>query len=82
MQAVKNSKMGIKITTKQEINYNNELKKISIIDRIIRKFKTFNNINNTDEVMKMEKNEAKNFNKRIDIRDANYQYHRMMMINR
>ena len=38
--------------------------------------------NNTEKVMKMEKKEIKNFNKRIDIRDAQYQHFKMTLINR
>ena len=84
MEAVKNNKFGINITTGQNLNFNNEHKKVSIFERIIRKFKTFNRINNTEEVMKMEKKEMKNFNKRIDIRDYNYnyQYYRLSTYNR
>ena len=67
MQAIKNNQIKLKIVTEENFEYTNNTEKISLMQRLQSILKSLKFTNNKLEVSPMEKKEAKNFNKKIDV---------------
>ena len=83
MQATKKINLGTKKGTEFKTDLNDETKKVSLLNKIQNVFKAIARKESTNEEVKMESKEIKNFNRKVSARREEFNTTaRMMMFTR